>query len=259
MSEHPLDELSALLDGELPPGEESAVRHHLAGCATCQAELSSISHARAALRSLLPVEPPHDLADRFLRRLKRVLAIVAGGAAGVAAGAAGMMWATAPNREVTPSVDLISQTQPDRAETPIAPRAMPAGYVAPAWLGSLRRTGLYEMNGVLLARYSDGVHRVALDEQKGELDTSGMTARAPSGALASAAQTPAAQVPAAYWWDGGNALTWQAGPAVLTLVGDPTSVAAAASALPAPRPSETLGGRLRRVCRELIEDLSGSQ
>jgi anti-sigma factor RsiW len=80
---HVVDELSALLDGALPPAARVAVESHLAGCAACRAERSRLSGALAAL-SRLPAAPgpsPHfttrlaaRLADQPRRGLLGLLA-----------------------------------------------------------------------------------------------------------------------------------------------------------------------------------------
>jgi anti-sigma factor RsiW len=58
---HPGDLLSALLDGELSPGERSTVAVHLAQCARCRSELEEISAARGSLRGLPLLSPPPGL------------------------------------------------------------------------------------------------------------------------------------------------------------------------------------------------------
>src|SRR5581483_158004 len=42
--------LSALLDGELEPGEQTAAADHLAGCDACRAELERTAWTRRAVR-----------------------------------------------------------------------------------------------------------------------------------------------------------------------------------------------------------------
>src|SRR5205085_1909141 len=90
MNAHPGDLLSALLDGELTPGEEEGVRTHLAGCAECRRELAFIGEGRTFVRDLPPVDPPFGLFERMLHRRSRWarggVAALAGPAA--AAGAA---------------------------------------------------------------------------------------------------------------------------------------------------------------------------
>lgn len=63
------------LDG-LDAAEKAAVQDHLAGCADCRAELAEIAPAARALstadpaRVLAPPEPPADLADRIVGRIR---------------------------------------------------------------------------------------------------------------------------------------------------------------------------------------------
>ncbi len=60
------DLLSALLDGELGPAEESAATAHLTGCPACTAELEAIGTVRRAVRSLPAVDPPFGFYERML-------------------------------------------------------------------------------------------------------------------------------------------------------------------------------------------------
>ena len=69
---HPVEQLTAYLDGALAPGERDEVAAHLAGCAACRAEHDRLA---AALRLLarLPAapEPSPTFDQRFLARLAR--------------------------------------------------------------------------------------------------------------------------------------------------------------------------------------------
>jgi hypothetical protein len=57
MTEHiPLEDLSAWIDGELPPERRAAVERHLAGCAACRAELESLRWS-VAFTAALPRAP----------------------------------------------------------------------------------------------------------------------------------------------------------------------------------------------------------
>ena len=60
------DALSALLDGELPPTQETAARAHIAGCPSCTHELLAVTQARSWVRALPPVDPPFGLYERML-------------------------------------------------------------------------------------------------------------------------------------------------------------------------------------------------
>jgi anti-sigma factor RsiW len=61
-------QLSAYLDGELPPDEMMAVRQHLAQCPSCEAELEALRDTKRLLGRLGPPEPPRDLEDGILAR-----------------------------------------------------------------------------------------------------------------------------------------------------------------------------------------------
>lgn len=68
---HPLDDLTALLDGALPPARRAEVEGHLAGCAGCRAERDRLAGALGALSSL---PPPPGPSPWFLSRLEARLA-----------------------------------------------------------------------------------------------------------------------------------------------------------------------------------------
>ena len=66
MSDHAEDALSALVDGELDPDEEAAVRAHVAGCPACADELEGIRRSRRVVRLLPGVDVPDDVTARLL-------------------------------------------------------------------------------------------------------------------------------------------------------------------------------------------------
>jgi hypothetical protein len=57
----PLEKLSALLDGDLSPGETQVARGHLEGCAPCAAALGDLSALVGAAHTLEAPEPPPTL------------------------------------------------------------------------------------------------------------------------------------------------------------------------------------------------------
>lgn len=60
-SPHPTtEELSALLDGELPAAEADAIRRHLDTCAACRADLEALRGTIAMLRVLPAAAPPRS-------------------------------------------------------------------------------------------------------------------------------------------------------------------------------------------------------
>src|SRR5207249_3019022 len=68
---HPIDELSAYLDGALAGAERSSVDAHLAGCASCRAELGRLQGALRALAMLPPApEPSAEFRRSFSRRVE---------------------------------------------------------------------------------------------------------------------------------------------------------------------------------------------
>jgi anti-sigma factor RsiW len=69
---HPLEDLTALVDGALPPARAEELLRHLASCATCRAERDRLAAAAAAFRRLPPAPEPSPLfAARLAARLAR--------------------------------------------------------------------------------------------------------------------------------------------------------------------------------------------
>lgn len=69
MSEHWIDRLSDYLDGELSPGEHSALEAHAAGCPDCRAALADLSRIVAEAGSLEDAGPERDLWPGIAERL----------------------------------------------------------------------------------------------------------------------------------------------------------------------------------------------
>jgi anti-sigma factor RsiW len=68
---HPRDDLTAYLDGALPPARIEEIARHLAGCAACTGELA---RTRAALAALGALPPPPEPSPFFGARLEAKLA-----------------------------------------------------------------------------------------------------------------------------------------------------------------------------------------
>ena len=67
-----LEQLSALLDGELDADEELELRRHLDGCSTCEALQKDLEALSAALAATIGVTPaPRELAHRVMARTPR--------------------------------------------------------------------------------------------------------------------------------------------------------------------------------------------
>jgi hypothetical protein len=64
--DHAGDALSALVDGELDPEQEAAVRAHVAECPACAEELEGIRRSRRVVRLLPAVDVPSDVTARLL-------------------------------------------------------------------------------------------------------------------------------------------------------------------------------------------------
>jgi len=69
---HPVEELTALLDGALPGARRTEVEAHLAGCPACRAERNRLAGATALLAALpAPPVPSPRFATRLAARLAR--------------------------------------------------------------------------------------------------------------------------------------------------------------------------------------------
>ena len=62
-------QISALLDGELPEEEQTELRAHLQTCADCAATYRMFSNLSAAMQDM-QAEPPADLTDRILAQIE---------------------------------------------------------------------------------------------------------------------------------------------------------------------------------------------
>ncbi|HEY6099992.1 MAG TPA: zf-HC2 domain-containing protein [Anaeromyxobacter sp.] len=69
---HPLEELTALVDGALAPARAAEVQRHVEACPACRAEKERLAAAVAALHRLPPAPEPSPLfATRLSARLAR--------------------------------------------------------------------------------------------------------------------------------------------------------------------------------------------
>lgn len=114
---HPLDDLSAYVDGELDPGRRSAVDSHLAACDRCRARTAELRATTRLIAALPMPQPARSLvprvrAPRWVAPL-RTLATLASGVAlfafvatslgsAVPLGTGGSAAAPAPNRAPAP-------------------------------------------------------------------------------------------------------------------------------------------------------------
>ena len=134
MSAHPGDLLSALLDGELTPGEEEDVRAHVRACDRCRRELRLVGEARTVVRGLPPVDPPFGFYERIVRPRHRARAGVAALVAGAAASVAIMALATPREAPISPHVAQLVDTHTASASTSgdpiseITPAAAPVSF-----------------------------------------------------------------------------------------------------------------------------------
>ncbi|HEV2368683.1 MAG TPA: zf-HC2 domain-containing protein, partial [Acidimicrobiales bacterium] len=160
---HPDEELSALLDGELDFDSEASVRRHLAFCTDCTEELDRLAGARHALRRLDPVDPPPGLAERFGKRLRRILRIfaVVAAAGGAAVGAG--LWAASPERAVHPPIDEVDAYLPTLPVGEALPSGRaPDGWSAPGALDGMQRVAVRQVGAMTAAVYGSGSDEVML-------------------------------------------------------------------------------------------------
>lgn len=178
------DVLSALVDGELTPDEETAARAHLEGCAACRDELDATRATADLVRGLPAVDPRFGFYERMLRpgfggvdrRRMRTGVAVASMAAAVAL-VVGLV-ANLGADEVTPAVDDMVEVHqagflPSTGFDPVAPDEM-AGLDVPVELdGGFERQAAYERPGddTVAAAYRSGSDTVTVFEQDGALDT----------------------------------------------------------------------------------------
>jgi len=114
---HPLDDLTALLDGALPPARHAEVERHLAGCASCRAERDRLAGAVARLAAL---PPPPEPSPWFLSKLEARLADEPAPARGILASLAAWKWrlavpATAVAAAAAMAVFAVRQQRADEA------------------------------------------------------------------------------------------------------------------------------------------------
>jgi len=135
MNAHLGDLLSAMLDGELTPGELVGVRAHLDLCPQCQHELQRISETRTLVRDLPAVEPPFGFYERMVRPKYRWARAGVAALAGAAAVSVGVMAFAAPREpHVTPHVAQLVDAHTASASTsgdPISeftPAAVPVSF-----------------------------------------------------------------------------------------------------------------------------------
>lgn len=91
-----VEDLSALLDGELAPAREAELRAHVASCPRCTQQLARLARTDEALRALPAAEVPADLATRLRARIEEE------GGRSSARGRSSAARGAAPSRRATP-------------------------------------------------------------------------------------------------------------------------------------------------------------
>lgn len=273
---HPVDALSALLDGELDAAEAGEVRAHVDTCSDCRAELDVLRDTRFRLRSLDAVEPPVDFAAWLdsagvvvpMRR-RRLLVANIGAAAAAAVAAVALLGGPAPAAAVAPEPEgaveqhdaavsatsaglgLVGPTRPSSPTTMPPMDEMPSSFVAPDELAGYRLAGAFRLpSGGVHVLYEKGDHRLSLFEQRGDL-----------GDL----PPNVTRIGDVWRWDdartGGRVVVVERGDVVVTVVGDESAevVLDAARSLPNAEggaPGRPFVRRLAGACGDVLEALS---
>ena len=193
--DHADDALSALVDGELTPEEEAAVREHVAGCQACADELEGIRRSRRVVRLLPAVDVPEDVTSRLLaiddRRGSRTEVSVLGSrrrlaaAVAVAASVAALALVGGPaHGESTVTASLAGAVEahvgtqagmlgPTVATTapPMSVDRLRAPYRAPVRLdGGYRLVDAFRHADGLQVLYQRGPYSLSVFEVEGSLD-----------------------------------------------------------------------------------------
>ncbi|MFB6723985.1 anti-sigma factor family protein [Kribbella sp. NPDC056345] len=118
--QHPMDKLSAVVDGQLDHDSRDKVLGHLVGCDTCRAEVDAQRRLKARMAALEAPDPSTDLMQRLM---------------GVSS------FATEPREEVRPVLTPAPSLFPQRSAFPAA-RTGASRPGAPRTTRSRRRTGV---------------------------------------------------------------------------------------------------------------------
>ncbi|WP_405061330.1 zf-HC2 domain-containing protein [Kribbella sp. NBC_01505] len=118
--QHPMDKLSAVVDGQLDHDSRDKVLSHLVGCDTCRAEVDAQRRLKARMAALEAPDPSTDLMQRLM---------------GVSS------FATEPREEVRPVLTPAPGLFPQRSAFPAA-RTGASRPGAPRTTRSRRRTGV---------------------------------------------------------------------------------------------------------------------
>ena len=287
MTEHAGDALSALVDGELDPADDAAVRAHVAECSRCAEELAAIRRSRRVVRLLPGVDVPDDITARLLaveapgaghrrfpaavaqrRRLAATVALAAsvaalalvGGPADPGAGPAAASFTGALEAHAdTLQAGLLGALGPiDTPEgSPTTAQPMPvdrlrAPYRAPVTLeGGYRLVQAFPFRDGLQLLYQRGPYSLSVFELEGSLDRDALPS---DGHWIRDGGEPAFDVPAGA---GQTLVLLERSDLTVTAVGDAPGddVLVAARSFPGPRdlPMTT---RLRRACADALRALS---
>jgi hypothetical protein len=249
---HSGDLLSALADGALTVGEADQVRAHVAGCASCAAELAEVERARTILRGLPPVDPPFGFFERLLLRRRwrdGIAAVLSGAAAAVLV--AGLLIGPPAAGSAAASVASLPWAHLAGRTSPPPTVAAPRVGIAPVSLAAgtiYRRVATVQHGDGFRVIYSDGARQLSLFEQAGSLDPERL-----AGASTANAITIKGHRGIEYRWPNGSVVAWEASGRVYAVVAEgPASVARQAAAAVPSAPKAGYLDRLRGACRDLL-------
>lgn len=135
---------------------------------------------------------------------------------------------------------------------PVARASLPSTFRATSTLAQgYQHVAAYRQGALVQVVYSDGLHGLSVFAQPGRLAWGSLPA---GGRTVRVGRWDAV----AFDWPGGEAVTWQAGSLIYTVVGDGPvdEVLAAAASVPGP-PSPSVLSRVRQRSRAIVELLTG--
>ncbi len=269
---HLSDALSGLIDGELRGPERAAAERHLSLCAACRAELDSVARVhRLVARLPVMAVPPERWSDVRAPGYRRPKVLVRAGAAAAVVGLS-LLAAFPSQHRVTPqmahlvrqhasfvsvavgsgSQDAAPASGRDGQQQWRHPTSLPAPFSAPGRLAAdYSLVSVVGHKPVVEAVYTDGLHMLSVFEEGGGLNGGHLP---PTGDPVIMGTVRGVR----YGWPGGQLITWQAGQATFTLVGDGpvADLVAAGASLPAAR-NLSISQRVRLDCRQMLDELTG--
>lgn len=256
--------LTAYLDDELDPAERREVEQALADSAELRAEFATLDATRALLRGLPQVEPRQPLErvatvpspGRHPRRLGMMVAGVA--AVWLVILTIGVSIGSLP---IVPEVDQLTVQHASASESDMPMPFVPMDAndmmaddpaIMPDIGHGMGLEAVYQLDDLVQSRYSDGVHRVSVFHEPGDVDWDDL----PSGGTME--MMPSGQVWRTQMGDF-DVLVTERGDLVVTIVADgdmdDDMAAMASSMVPAVDTGESFWGRLKSAPGNILDRL----